>query len=180
MAHTLQFFDVASDDGYRSKFQANCYDLFLCQWQERTASNLFLSQNFKVFIIQIVGKFGLKVLDELLRAPSFDGGGRRRWCGNYIFLVAFRIIVTIGVVSLYQKYIWLGLSLMIMKYLYTANRTLTTSVSFDLSWNWFELWVWIGSCSKSSSSDANPRKLFVPSSKDAHLKKTIKWRDGFK
>ena len=76
--HTLQFIDVASDDSRRSKRHAKCHELFLCQRQERTASNLLLLKNPQVFIIQVIRKFGLKVLDDLFLAPFFDVGDRRR------------------------------------------------------------------------------------------------------
>ena len=82
--HTLQFFDVASDDRCGSTLHAIwlCNELLLCQPQECTASNLLLSQNFKVFIVKLFRILVLKVLDELFRAPSFNVGDGRQLHGN--------------------------------------------------------------------------------------------------
>ena len=77
----IQLFDVLSDVTRRSKCHANCPELLLCQPQECGASNLLFLQDPKVFIIQVFGILGLKVLDKLIRVPSFDVGDGRRLCG---------------------------------------------------------------------------------------------------
>lgn len=82
MARTLQFFDVASDDSCRSTFHAVSLKFLLCHLQERTAFNLLFLQDAKVFIIQVIGKFLLKVADERFRVPCSDVGDGRRLGSN--------------------------------------------------------------------------------------------------
>jgi len=78
----IQFIDVASDDSRRSTFHAISFEILLRQHQERTTSNLLFSQNVQRGIANIIRKFGMKVLYEPFRAPSFDVGDGRRLCGN--------------------------------------------------------------------------------------------------
>ena len=79
MAHTL---DIASDDSRRAEFHAKCHEIFLCQRQERDASNFILQQNVQGSLAQLIGKLSLKVLNELLRAPPSDVGDGRQLCDN--------------------------------------------------------------------------------------------------
>ena len=75
MIHTLQFFDVASDDTRRSTFHAICHEFFLGQFQERGASNLIVRQDVQCSLAQLVAKFFLmscSVLHSLMLVMEGD------------------------------------------------------------------------------------------------------------
>src|SRR3954447_14622095 len=82
MARTLQFIDIAGNDSRRSTLHAIFLEFISCHLQKRAASDLSLFQDPQVFRVQIIGKFGLKVLDEPFRAPSSDVVNGRRLGGD--------------------------------------------------------------------------------------------------